>query len=100
MNITLSKYLDVSTKYVTENDGRLMLTDAPYRIGEIHGGVGVLFYLPPSDCLNDDHLIREFSIFGFSPAFCNIFLLARSKGARLINFDADGADHDLPTFEW
>lgn len=100
MNITLSKYLDISTAHITENDGRLISAKAPYRIGEIHGGTGSLFYVPPIDCGTEDNIIREFSIFGFSPAFCQIFLLAQSKGARLINFDADGAAHDLPTFDW
>ena len=101
MKIALSKYLDVSTGHITAEDGiRINNPKAPYHIGELDAGIGSLFYVPALDVCPDDEIIRALSIFGFSPAFANIFLLARSKGARMIRFDADGDDHDLPTFDW
>jgi hypothetical protein len=99
--LKLSKYLDISTAHITEKDGALIgKKQAPFYLMESEGGTGCFFYVPGLDTADDVELTHELSSFGFSLGFVRLFLQARESKARLIRFDVDGDDHDLPTYDW
>lgn len=97
-------YADLSTKYITPEDGKLIGMDlAPFHLASVDGGpdgsTGDFFWVPLDTSIEET--CKELSDFGFSPAFCAIFSLMHSKRVPYVRFDAAGGEMEgAKEFEW
>jgi hypothetical protein len=98
---------DISTKHITEADGRLVgLASAPGHIGSIDecplgGGSPGDIYAVFKDPELHRHLVRQLKEFGFSTAFINIIRAVYKQKIAYVRFDRDGDEvYGLPVFHW
>lgn len=104
--MTFTTYLiaDISTRYITAKDGKLIsFENAPGRLAAIDppdASSGSIFTTPSNaNWLNDR--VGEYREHGFSPAFIAIMTELSRQGIPYVRFDADGAEVEgAPMFEW
>lgn len=88
---------DVSTRYITKKDGRLMDGEAPHKIAQVAGDYGAIFHLAEMD-----QGLHEMRRFGFSEHFTKLCWQAHKAGFQYIRFDGSGGDvkGGAKTFKW
>lgn len=89
------KYLDASTKYVTEDDVKRLKNPEP--------GLPVWAYqYQEGFFIRYSEDVDYSKTYGFSPAFWMLISRAQQEGCLLIRLDADGDDDiaGLPEFQW
>jgi len=101
------KVADLSTKYITKEDGRLIGNkEAPGHIGSVdpifssEESSGDFFAVP-----SDDEILKEqmqkMKEFGFSEHCLHIFEQLHGLGIPYVRFDGDGGEAaGLPFFDW
>lgn len=90
------KYLDISTKHVTEEDmKKLAANDTNSEVIAYSYPEGVWVYVPPE--FKTKELLDE----GFSLGFCGAILKAEKFDCPFLRIDADGTQHDdLLEYDW
>lgn len=95
MKFTTYLMADISTRYVTREDGELM-QEGLRVLGQIDEGRGALFGVP-----NNEEQIESYAEAGYSAAFIAIMRELALQKIPYVRFDCDGADLDgYPTFDW
>lgn len=98
---------DVSTRYITRADGRLLgRVDAPGHVASVDpddsqsGSPGDVFAVMQEGRYHRRQ-IAELRAFGFSAAVVGIFRALRRQGIPYVRFDADGGEAaGLAEFDW
>ncbi len=98
---------DVSTKYITEEDGRLIgRLDAPGHVACVDpedarsGSPGDVFAVLQESCYHRRQMV-ELGEFGFSSAFIRIFRELYRQRIPYVRFDANGGEaKGLAEFNW
>ena len=101
------KVADLSTKYITKEDGQLIgEKDAPGHIGSVDlvvpsdGSPGDFFAVQSDDLVFKEQM-EDLKKFGFSEHFLHIFEQLHAQGIPYVRFDGDGGEADgLPFFDW
>ena len=102
--MTIARFLDLSTKYITFSDGMLLMNRsdpaAPSDLIVFVQGHG-WFVNVEMDPVVAGELASILIDQGFSEAFVAVLRYAREHDCRWINFDTDGEHEEgLPTFDW
>lgn len=107
MKFDLFQIADISTKYITENDARLIENKDllghvasldPRKEGDSPGEILSVFIF--SELVEEQ--LQEFHRLGFSDQFIKIIEELRKQEIPYVRFDADGGDveGDLQEFDW
>ena len=108
VNFVTCKIADLSTKYITQQDGELIgRKDAPGHVASIDGwegnqdSPGDIFWVGQGE---KEHKEQDAYLknFGFSKAFRHIFSLLAEQKIPYVRFDRDGSEifGNLPEFDW
>lgn len=95
--MTIYKFLDASTGYVTEDDMNRLSDSGLYCIADYEEGAFVHLPAIRTNGEFDDpewrRLVREA---GYSERFCDLMEYARTQGCAYIRLDRDGDEVPLP----
>jgi hypothetical protein len=93
---------DISTRYLTESDGRLLADGETFPIvGTILDGAGALLVVPDLD--EDDTRAEAMREAGWSAEMMAILRELHQQGFHYVRFDNNGFDitgGEFPTFDW
>lgn len=102
MDFEIFQIADISTKYITAEDGELVQSDtAPFHIAKTDppDSAGDIFCVPLDR--SAEEVCKELGYYDFSEAFQNLFRRLHAAGIPYVRFDVDGGEvKDAPEFDW